>query len=94
MQLLERRFAGLLAVEIGLHRVVVEFDRGFDQRRAIFLRPFEQIGGNLFVVIFRAEAFVFPDDRLHADQIDDALEIALGADRQLQQTGRPPTRGP
>src|SRR6185436_13847432 len=27
--------------------------------------------------------FVFPDDRLHANQVDDALEVILGADRDL-----------
>src|SRR5262249_1154044 len=31
----------------------------------------------------RAKRLVFPDDADHADEIDDALEIVLGTDRQL-----------
>ena len=31
----------------------------------------------------RAETFVLPDDRLHADEIDDSLEVGFGADGQL-----------
>ena len=59
-------------------------DRRFDQGMAILFRLRLEIGGNLFVVIFRAETFVLPDDRLHAQKIDDALEVGFGADRQLE----------
>ncbi len=80
---LEGRLVRLLAVEIGGHDVVVDFDGGFDHLLAIFLGLLQQFGRNFLVVIFRAEAFVVPDDRLHADQVDDALEIVFRADRQL-----------
>ena len=82
-QALERRLVGLLAVEIGGHDVVVEFDRGLDQLLAIFLGLIGEVGRNFFVVILRAERLVVPDDGLHADEIDQALEAALRADRQL-----------
>ena len=39
--------------------------------------------GISIVVVLGAERLVVPDDGLHAHQIDDALELALGADRQL-----------
>ena len=80
---MQRREVRLLAVEIGAHHVVVEFDRGLDQGVAIFLGLLEQFGGNFLVVVLRAEALVLPDDRLHAQKVDDALEVRLGADRQL-----------
>src|SRR5690606_31454820 len=40
--------------------------------------------GNIEVVELRTEAFVVPDDRTVLHQIDQALEIGLGADRQVQ----------
>ncbi len=50
---------------------------------AIFLRLRLECGRNLFVVIFRPESFFLPDDGLHAQKVDHALEVRLGADRQL-----------
>ena len=52
---------------------------------------FAEVGGNLFVVIFRAEALVLPDDRLHAQEVDDALEADSEPIGSWRQTGRPPT---
>ncbi len=43
----------------------------------------EQVRRNVVVVELGAEPFVVPDARLHAHEIDHALEIAFGADRQL-----------
>ena len=83
MHRLQRVDVGLVAVEIGGHHVVVEFDGGFDQRVAIFLGLRLEVGRDLLVVIFRAEALVLPDHGLHAQKIDDALEVRLRADRQL-----------
>ena len=80
---LERVDVRLVAVEIGGHHLVVELDRGFDQRVAILLRLRLESGRNLFVVVFRPETLFFPDDRLHAQQVDHALEARLRADRQL-----------
>ena len=89
---LQRVDIRLFAVEIGAHDLVVELDGGFDQRVAIFLGLLEQLGGNFFVVIFGAEPLVLPDDGLHAQKIDDALEVALRADRQAacRSAGRRP----
>ena len=39
--------------------------------------------GNLDDVPLGAERLVAPDQGLHLDQVDDALELVLGADRQL-----------
>jgi hypothetical protein len=38
---------------------------------------------------FGAQRLFLPDDRLHADEIDHALEVGLGTDRQLEETGLP-----
>ena len=46
-QALQRRFIRLVAVEIGGHGVVVEFDGGFHHLLAIFLGLLDQICGNL-----------------------------------------------
>ena len=43
----------------------------------------EQFGVDFLVVIFRAKPLVFPYDGFHAQQVDDAFEIVLRADRQL-----------
>ena len=40
----------------------------------------------------RAQLLVAPDQRLHLDQVDDADEIALDADRQLRTSGMAPSR--
>ena len=84
MQTMERLLARLLAVEIGGHGLVIEFDRRVDQQGAIFLGLLEQFGGNFLVMIFSAKTLVFPNDRLHADEVDNALEVAFGTDRQLR----------
>ena len=81
------RFIGLGAVEIGFHRGVVEFDGGLDEGHAVFLGLVEKVGGNLFIRELGAERLFEPDDSLHADEIDDALEVRLGTDRQLDRDG-------
>src|SRR6202042_1301156 len=50
---------------------------------AVLLRLCLEVGRNLFVVIFGAKPLVLPNDRLHAQKVDDAPEVRLGADRQL-----------
>ena len=72
---LERVDVGLVAVEVGRHHVVVELDRRLDQNMAVFLGLGLEVGGNLFVVVLGAEALLFPHHRLHAQQVDDALEV-------------------
>ena len=92
-QALEGRLVRLGAVEIGRHGVVVEFDRRLDQREAIFLGALHEVGRDLLVMVVGAERLVVPDDRLHADEVDDALEVGLGADRQLDADRRGRRRG-
>ena len=82
-QLLEGGLVGHLAFEVGGGRVIVEFAGRLDHLVAIFLGLVEHVGGNIDVVIIGAEIFVGPDHALHAHQIDEALEILLGTDRQL-----------
>ena len=82
-QLLERRLVGHLAFEVGGGRVVVEFAGRLDHLVAVFLGLVEHVGGNVDVVVFGAERFVVPDHALHAHEVDEALEVLLGADRQL-----------
>ena len=73
----------LLPIEIGAHDIVVHLDRSFDQDMTVLVSLRLEVGRNLLVVIFRDEPLVLPDDRLHAQKIDDFLEVRLGADRQL-----------
>ena len=40
-------------------------------------------GGDVGLVVRGALVVAVPDDRLHLDEVDDAGEVALGADRQL-----------
>ena len=79
----QRVDVGLLPVEIGAHHIVVHLDRSLDQDVTVLFRLRLEVGRNLFVVIFGAEPLVLPDDRLHAQKVDDALEVRLGTDRQL-----------
>ena len=82
-QPLQRRLIGLLAVE----------DRPRAHRRRVRRRlpassrdipwPCRRDRGNVDVVEIGAERLVFPDHALHADEIDQALEVVLRADRQL-----------
>src|SRR5262249_35703909 len=80
---LQHRNVRLLALEIGGHHVVIELDRGLYELLAIFLRLLGKLGRDFDVVILRAERLFVPNDADHADKIDDALELAFGADRQL-----------
>src|SRR6185312_5860171 len=43
----------------------------------------DEVGRNIDVLEVGAERLVFPDHALHADEIDQALEVVLGADRKL-----------
>jgi len=59
-----------------------------DQKMAVFLGLLLEVVGDLDNIPLRAELFVVPDERLHVEQVDDALVVALGADRQLDHRGR------
>src|SRR3989440_1108462 len=80
---LQGRLIGLLAIEVGGKNFVVEFDGGFQQLLAIFLGLLDHVRGDVDVYELGVELLFFPDHALHADEIDQALEIILGADRKL-----------
>ncbi len=86
-QLLEGGLVGHLAFEVGGGRVIVEFEGRFDHLIAVFLGLIEHVGGNVDVLVVGAERFIVPDHAFHANQIDDALEILLGTDRELDGDG-------
>ena len=82
-QPLQRRLVGHPAFEVIRHRAVVELDGGLDQLLTIFDGLIEHVGRDVDVVVFGAERFVVPDHALHADEIDQSLELLLGPDRKL-----------
>src|SRR3546814_19367235 len=90
-QALQRRDVRLLAFEIGLHRLVVLLDGGFDQLAAGGGGGILHVVGNVAIFELRPERFIKPDDRAVFDQIDQPLKIAFTADRtkQLQRTRAP-----
>src|SRR5690606_24091812 len=83
-QPLQRRDVRLVALEVGFHDLVVLLDGELDQLLAVLGGLVGHVGRNLDEVELRAEAFLVPDDRPVSDQIDQALEVGLGADRQVQ----------
>jgi hypothetical protein len=82
-QLLEGRLIGLLALEIGAHGVVIEIDRRLDELFTMFLGQLRHVGGNVDVVILGSQRLLVPHHALHANEVDDALELLLGPDRKL-----------
>ena len=72
-----------LAFEVVLERRLVHFDGGFDHLLAVFLGTSLKVGRDLDDVPGSAQRLVAPDQRVHLDEVDDALELGLGADRQL-----------
>ena len=74
-----RRLLGLL--QIGFHQRVVFLDRHFDQSGAQFGGLVLIFGGNFDFVELGAQLLVVPDQRLHLDDVDDALELGFAADR-------------
>src|SRR5690606_23406574 len=87
---LERLDVGLLALEIGLHGLIVHLDRQLDQLFARRLGGVGQLGRNIAIPELGAERLVLPDDGLVPDQVDDPGERRLGAHRQLNdQRNRP-----
>ena len=85
--LLDHFHRRLFAAEIGFHRLVVELDGVLDHvvARLFGLRP--HVVRDLFVVEVCAETVIVPDNRLHANEVDQALEAGFGADRQLDRHG-------
>ena len=76
------QFAGL---KVLLGQLVADLGDVVQQLSAVFLGLVLQVGGDVdgVVVCTLIGGDVVPDVRLHADQVDDAGEVVLSADRQL-----------
>ncbi len=73
----------LLLVEVHLHQLVVVVGAGLDQVRARLVDGVHHLGGDVLEGLELGAQLVLPDERLVLDQVDDALELVLGADREL-----------
>ncbi len=74
-------------VEIFLHQSVVKLGDLLKHLVAILLSLVHQIGRDILHRILGTHGLVVPEDSLHADQIHNALECLLGADRYLDRAG-------
>ena len=73
-----------LAAEVLLQQRLVGLGDRLEQLGAVLVGLLLQVGGDLDDVVLLAElGLAAPDLGLHLDQVDDALEVAFGADRQL-----------
>ena len=81
----------LLLAQVGLHQLVVVVGAGLDQLGSVFLGFVDQVGRDLLGLELGPE-LVLPDQGLHLDQVDDAEELGLLADRELdrQRVGAEP----
>ena len=80
----QRRVVGLLTVEELLHGIVILLDGHIEQLGAVVRGFFLHVVGNLDDLELRAERLFQPDDGLVGNQVDQALVLALGADRELR----------
>jgi len=71
-----------LTFQIHLHDLVVEIGDGLKELRAVLFGLSAHILGDLLDAHILAKIVVV-DVRLHLEQVDDAAEVRLGADRQL-----------
>ena len=77
---------GALVVEVRLHELVVVVGHGVDQLVVVLGRLLGELGRNLAHLCLGAER-VRPHERAHLDEVDDAAEVLLLADRQLHGNG-------
>ena len=76
---------GLLALEVLLHDLVVVLGERLDELVAPLGGGLGVGGGDVDDVVHLALGRLGgPHERLHGDQVDEAVEVALGADRELQ----------
>ena len=84
---LQLGFADRLVAEVPLeHLVVLTADR-VEQLVAPLLGLGELARVDVALVVDGALFLAVPHDRLHLDEVDDALEVGLAADRQLDHGG-------
>ena len=72
----------VLLGQVGLHERVVVLRDGLEQAHARGVGGLGHLGGDLVDRPLATEVVVV-HDRLHVDQVDDAAEVRLGADRKL-----------
>ena len=80
--------ADLLVTHELFEQILVDARDRLDQFGAVLLRLVEEIGRDLLHLPLRAELLVLPDERVHGDEVDHALVVTLGADRQLHDRDR------
>ena len=80
---LDFRVRRRLALDELREQLVVEFGDRLDHLLAILFGLLHQVRRNLDGVVFGAQRLVEPDQRLHLDQVDNALELVFGADGKL-----------
>src|SRR5690606_372142 len=74
----------LLATEVLLEQLLVRLGDGLDELRAVLLGTLLEVGRDLLDLVLLAHLGVAaPRERLHLNQVDDALEVVLSADREL-----------
>src|SRR5690606_20362666 len=73
-------FGQLTRLEVLVHELFVGLGGRLDQLLAPFLGGILQLGGNVDVLELGALGGFVPDDALHLDQVDHALERVFGAD--------------
>ena len=83
----------LRVLEVLVQQLLVALGRRLDHLLAVLLALLEHVRRDVAVLEAHALRRVVPVDRLHADQVDDALEVVLGADRQLHRHGVAPQAG-
>ena len=77
--------------QVGLHQLVVVVGAGLDQLGAVFLGLLARSSG-ISIVSYSAPSSSVQISAFHLDQVDDAFEVVLAADRQLdrQRVGAEP----
>lgn len=80
--LLDIRLADFLAAKVFLHEIIIELGQRFKKLLTVFFGLILQIIGDRDFILNFAK-IIFVNDGFHLDQIDDAFELILSTDRQL-----------
>ncbi|MNS70698.1 hypothetical protein D3C72_1040450 [compost metagenome] len=70
-----------------VHQLFRSFGRAFDHLLAPFLGQLDQLGGDFARFELHALRGFVPEDRLHQTQVDHALELVFGTDRNHDRHG-------
>src|SRR5215210_5811646 len=85
---LDRVDRDVLAAEVGLHDRVVEVRDALEELLAVLRGLVGQLGRDVLDGVVLTELrLAAPREGLHLDQVDDADEVGLGTDRDLQHQG-------